>query len=120
MPTGLLKAGTHGPGWQGAMILPETSLCYGLPLAQPAAALVWGQLAGQRTRIAGTKRNALFENETISCLFFPQRFQGIDLGGLASRYVAGEECQRCQQQRRADKQARIIRTDTNRVGKNAG
>jgi len=29
MPTGLNKAGTDGPGWQGAMILPEDSLCYG-------------------------------------------------------------------------------------------
>ena len=37
MPTGLVKEGTHGPGWQGAMILPEDSLCYAQSPTQPAA-----------------------------------------------------------------------------------
>src|SRR5207245_7502266 len=37
MPTALYEAGIHGPGWQGAMILPEPSLCYGLPPTQLGA-----------------------------------------------------------------------------------
>ena len=44
MPTALYEAGIHGPGWQGegAMILPEHSLCYGLPPTQLGASQVLG------------------------------------------------------------------------------
>ena len=43
MPTGLFQAGIHGPGWH---ILPENSLCYGLPPTQlGATSNAWNRAA---------------------------------------------------------------------------
>ena len=43
MPTGLFQAGIHGPGWH---LLPENSLCYGLPPTQlGATSNAWNRAA---------------------------------------------------------------------------
>jgi len=40
MPTGLFKEGTLGPGWQGAMILPEDQSKLWIAFAQHGALLL--------------------------------------------------------------------------------
>ena len=46
-------------------------------------------------------------------------FKRIDFGRRARRHVTGKHGQRCQQQRRADEQARIVRADLKGIDKNA-
>lgn len=51
-PTGLSEAGIYGPGWQGAKILPENSLCYGLPPTQLGVkSNAWNRLRFSRAGI---------------------------------------------------------------------